>query len=585
MSDKHLSENYSSAYFELDLKTEKVLLGNLIGGNELDLDDFAGMGVGPGDFLLDAHREICFALMDMYSRGQPVDIRSLSDELSDRGAYESAGGRRYLEELKEAAAFHTDVRSYAMMVADSSAKRRIMLKFGKNLDAVADVPESGDRLLKDRLLNDGLLKDVEEMVKGMQDRLSRGKRLSLPDRVMAVPDTLKRLRESLGSPFDLPAGFRELDRLIGGIQKSELIVLGGLSETGADALAMNIAVSAAIPRFREDHRDMPACSVLYFSTERSRSQTLLRIICQMARLDFRKIVSDGASSRERQLLDQAMRQLRSASFHVADISGERVTPREIEATAAAIARDIDIRGLPPLRLIVVDCLQLMPSTTCEDNGPAGDREGSTDDDEDGCAANDREGSTGGEGDEEGCAAADREGLTDDDEDGSVSAGDLEGLTDDDEDGSVSAGDREGLTDDDEECCAANDREVSTGGDEEGGGTASDLEDWKDELLASLKSIAKTMQLAVLCSLRLDELSWDVAGLPDFADLCIIENYADVVGLVHRNDDTCAGSSELENMAELRIIKNRLGPVGVVHLQFMEHCFSFIPQFFSDMEIG
>jgi replicative DNA helicase len=420
----------------------------------------------PEDFYREAHREIFAAITDLYNRDQPVDSLTLSDRLKKRQTYDHVGGLSYVAEIEDRAVRFNSTREYAKIVVDRSAVRRLRAAAIEIQERCRETPDSVDELLS----------DAEASVFDIRDNRLKESLVYLPDSLYGINERINEIAALEGRLSGIPTGFEYLDRLTGGFQKTDLIILGGRPGMGKTAITLNLALNAALPHRRQAHRDMPAVSVLIFSLEMGREQIIMRILCQLGGFNLLKMRSGGLTPAELSGLTEVMSELSGAPIYIDDSSGQKLRPIDLRAKARRLQRNISRLGLPPLGMVVVDYLQLMTPN---------------------------------------------------------------------------------------EQYANREREVA-------------------EISASLKSLAKEMNVAVLCCSQLKRADVAKPELSDLRDSGAIEQDADMVAFILRKEVLHPEKPEHENKGELQIKKHRNGPTGVVFLHYLKHCTSFVPPAYQDL---
>jgi replicative DNA helicase len=450
-----------------DLMTEMVLLGTLIRGGGQNLPDALETGLLPEDFFRPAHAEIYSAIADLYNRDEPIDSVTLSDRLRSRGTYESVGTEAYLSDLEDKAVGFHSCAQYAKIVVDRAALRTLRTVGNEIAEKCSSGPESVDDLLT----------DVEEAIFAIRNRRFTGSLVYLPDTLADVQARIHELSQLNGNLSGIPTGFGQLDALTGGFQKSDMIILGGRPGMGKTAVTLNLALNVAIPWRRERFKEMPPYSVMIFSMEMSREQIVMRILCQLSRLDLLKMRSGTLTADELPVLSTVMDEISNAPVYIDDTSGKKLSPLDLRAKARRLQRNLTRYKLPPLRLIVVDYLQLMTPDSQHNN---------------------------------------------------------------------------------------REREVA-------------------EISASLKGLAKEMNLTVLCCSQLKRSDDGAPELSDLRDSGAIEQDADIVAFILRKEVLHPDKPELEGKAELQIKKHRNGPTGVVHMRFIKQSSCFVPASYESFD--
>ncbi|MDR2353750.1 MAG: replicative DNA helicase [Deltaproteobacteria bacterium] len=451
---------------EPDLEVEKALLGTLLIYGAQDFADVLDVGLLPQHFFRDSHAEIFAAIADLFNQNEPVDNITLSEKLRARKTLTMVGGVSYLVELQGVALTLHSIRSYAKIIVDRAMLRRLMVVAASVTEKCQSTPHSVEEVLD----------EAEAQIFGIRDSRPEGSLIYVPDSLDSVVDFIFEVHDSKSGLSGVPTGFKKMDRLTGGFQKTDLIILGGRPGMGKTSLALNFALNVACPARRQVYRDFPPYSVLIFSLEMGRDQILMRLLCQMGEHDLLDMRTGRFSSQELRKLSDSAENLKRASIFVDDSSGGKLRPLDVRAKARRLKRQLKALGQPELGLIVVDYLQLLT--------PNNERH------------NNRE------------------------------------------------------------------REVA-------------------ELSSSLKNLAKELDLTVLCC---SQLKRSDVGKPDLADLRdsgAIEQDADIVAFVLREEVIHPDKPELQGKAELQIKKHRNGPTGVVHMTFLKHCSSFVPAAFEE----
>ncbi len=314
-----------------DLDMEKALLGALLisQGAMYEVADL----VGVDSFYAGKHRTIYDAMLTLYAKGEPIDVVTAAGKLKERKQLADIGGASYLTELTNSAASPGSARHYAQAVQSKFILRAL-------IDAAAKIGELG--FAEDR--------DIEEVLDEAQSAVFQVSSTPMLQSFTAIKDELteawerlEKLQKHSGSMRGIPTGFRDLDNMLAGFQKSDLIILAARPSMGKTALALDIARQTATK-----HKT----PVGIFSLEMSSQQLVDRMLAAQAgvnswRLRTGKIKSDEEFER----LQEGMGALSEAPIFIDDKPGSTVLSMRAVARRLKMEKD--------LGLIIIDYLQLI----------------------------------------------------------------------------------------------------------------------------------------------------------------------------------------------------------------------------------
>ncbi len=287
----------------------------------------------PEDFYREAHARIYQAMMDLYKRGEPVDLVSVNALLKERGQLEEVGGPVFLVSLSEQVGFATNADYYARLVHDKAVLRRLLNCSqeiaGACLAPVEDVAE--------------FLDDVEQRVFQIAEAKIRPGFNPLGELVEKEIATLEAIwHREAGRITGVPSGFIDLDNKTAGFQKGDLIIIAARPSMGKTALALNIAYHAAY------QAQVP---VAFFSLEMSKEQLVRRLLSSVGEVDASNLRRAFLSTQEWANLQTAAGYLLDCPISIDD--SPAATVLEIRAKA----RRLKAEG--KLGLLILDYLQLM----------------------------------------------------------------------------------------------------------------------------------------------------------------------------------------------------------------------------------
>jgi replicative DNA helicase len=286
------------------------------------------------DFYKRAHRLIFEALTGLYAKGEPVDIITTVEELRRRRTLEDAGGALYIHHLVETVGTPASASHYARIVGEHALLRRLISAAGDILQKAYDVPEDPA----------GFADIAEGLVYAAHRGQDKDEIVALSALVHQSMEDLERLHERTGL-VGLPTGFRDLDDLLQGLQKSNLVVVAARPGIGKSSFVTNIARNVAVESGKP---------VAMFSLEMSRMEIGMRLLCAEARVPSDKVRRAMVAAEDWGRIVEAAETLDRAPIWIVD-SGN-VTILDIRSKARKLAARTEGLGL-----IIVDYLQLMTS--------------------------------------------------------------------------------------------------------------------------------------------------------------------------------------------------------------------------------
>lgn len=313
-----------------DINAERATLGSIL------LDRDAIIPVAPwlasDYFYLEKHGLVFNAQVACYNRRVPPDLVNVTDELRRKDQLEVVGGVQYLLELSNSVPTSVHVEYYARIVERTALLRRLIIAGGKiaalgydetqELEAALDQAESELFAVSQRRTADGFI-HIGAVVDSFFDQISQ-------------------MQERGGEVVGLKTGFTDFDKLTGGLQRSDLLILAARPATGKTSLALNIAYNAA--------KESEAC-VAIFSLEMSRDQLMQRILATETGVDMQKLRTGQIRDSDLQLLTEALGKLSTMSIYIDDSPGASIMDVRSKCRRLQAEAGID--------LIIIDYLQLM----------------------------------------------------------------------------------------------------------------------------------------------------------------------------------------------------------------------------------
>jgi replicative DNA helicase len=317
-----------------NIESEQSVLGSLLIDKEA-ITKIVNI-ISPDDFYKDAHRLIFNGMIELYGRHEPIDILSLASLLTDKKQLDDIGGKTYLANLANTVPTASNIVSYAEIVQKKSTLRRL-------IKAASEITALG---YHENSEIDALLDESEQKLFNISQRFLKEEFIPIKNVLHEAFDRIDELHKGAGKIRGLATGFTDLDKLLAGLQKSDLVILAARPSVGKTSLALDIARQAAV---REKK------SVGIFSLEMSKEQLVDRLLCAEAGVSLWKMrtgnLSDRQSDDDFPRIGQAMGVLSEAQIFIDDSATANVMEIRTKARRLKLEYGLD--------LMIVDYLQLM----------------------------------------------------------------------------------------------------------------------------------------------------------------------------------------------------------------------------------
>ena len=313
-----------------NLDAEASLLGAIL----IDVDAIVRIAdrIAPFDFYDERHQRIYEAMKKLYEKHSPIDVLTLSNQLKDSELLTLVGGASYLTELTNYVPTAAHAEHYADIVSQKAIRRRL-------IKASQDITGLGFDETK----------AVQELIEEAETQLFQVSQQHVKQDISSIEDILAESFERLddlhkdkGKIRGVPTGFRDLDNILAGLQRSDLIILAARPSMGKTALSLNLAHSVATKASQP---------VLVFSLEMSKEQLVDRMLSMESGVDAWNIRTGNLSDSDFEKIGQAMGTLSEAPIYIDDSAGITVSDLRTKARREQHQRQ--------LGLIIVDYLQLM----------------------------------------------------------------------------------------------------------------------------------------------------------------------------------------------------------------------------------
>jgi len=329
-----MPENIKEKLVPQNLEAETYILGCLL----IDTNTIIKVAdiINPEDFYKDAHSIIYTAIKDLYAKHEPIDILSLTTKLEERGQLERIGGRSYIANLASSVGTASNVEHHATIIQKKATLRRL-------ISSASEISELG---YKEDDEIDELLDTAEQKLFAVSKKYLKQGFAPIETLLSSAFDRIDELHKQSGKLRGLSTGWPDLDQLLAGLQKSDLIILAARPSVGKTSLALDLARQTAV---------INKVPVGIFSLEMSKEQLVDRMLCAQANVSLWKMrtgkLSDNENDDDFSKIGQAMGELSEAPIYIDDSAGANIM--EIRTKARRLQME---HGLG---LIVIDYLQLM----------------------------------------------------------------------------------------------------------------------------------------------------------------------------------------------------------------------------------
>jgi len=294
----------------------------------------------PADFYREAHRLAFAAILQLYNRGEAVDLITLTEQLRREDKLEAAGGISYITSLANSVPTAANVIYHARIVEEKALLRSLI----NTATQIAGLGyEANDEVTH-------ILDTAERMILEVANRKVSGSFVPIKEILLAALDRVEQLYNTKGGITGLPTGSKDHDRLTAGLQPSDLILIAAWPSMGKTAFVLNIAQHVAVREKKP---------VAFFSLEMSKEQLVQRMLCTEATIDAQRLKIGDLKDSDWSSLVKAADRLSSAPIYIDDPPGLTVT--EIRSKARRLKAEHE------LSLVVIDYLQLMQGSAAGRN--------------------------------------------------------------------------------------------------------------------------------------------------------------------------------------------------------------------------
>ena len=313
-----------------DIDAEQAVLGSML--TDKDAVNAAIETLKEDAFYREDNRAIYQAIINLYSKSEPIDIITLKDELESMDKFEQVGGYEYLASLPDKVPTTANVQKYIKIVEEKAILRKLIKTANEIIELGYDTAEDVEDIM------DNAEKKIFDI---MQSKNQKGY-TPIKDVLVESFTKLEELYNRKQHITGVPTGFVELDYKTAGLHGSELILVAARPAMGKTAFALNIATNAAL------RGNAP---VAIFSLEMSKDQLVNRILCSEAMVDSNKVRTGKLEEDDWVKLAGAIGPLSESEIYIDDTPG--ISVMEIRTKCRKLKMEKNIG------LVVIDYLQLV----------------------------------------------------------------------------------------------------------------------------------------------------------------------------------------------------------------------------------
>jgi replicative DNA helicase len=313
-----------------NLEAEASLLGAIL----IDSDALVKIAdaISYDDFFDTRHQRIYEAITQLYERRSPIDVLTLADQLKNNAYLDLVGGASYLTELTNFVPTASHVEQYAAIVAQKALRRRLI---GAS-EQIVELGYDESKALKE------LVEEAEAQLFVVSQKHVKQSIVSIETILAESFDRLDDLHKDKNKIRGVPTGFRDMDDILAGLQRSDLFILAARPSMGKTAFSLNLAHNVAT---------LAKQPVLIFSLEMSKEQLVDRLLSMESGVDAWALRTGNLTDTDFEKIGHAMGTLSEAPIYIDDTPGITVSDLRTKARREAHQHE--------LGLIIVDYLQLM----------------------------------------------------------------------------------------------------------------------------------------------------------------------------------------------------------------------------------
>ncbi len=312
------------------LEAEQAVIGAIF--LEPEAFSTAAERLTPADFYRTNHQIIFQAMLDLFEKGEPIDLISVTTLLTNEDKIDAVGGVVYLTQLTESVPTAANIDYYSKIVEEKAILRRLIQTA---TDIVTQTYAREDEV-------DELIDEAERSILAVSSRKNTQSFKEIKDVLIDVYDNIEKLHHAENDVTGIPTGYRDLDRMTSGFQKNDLIIIAARPSMGKTAFALNIAQNVATTTDE---------NVAIFSLEMGAEQLVQRMLSAEGNIDSQRLRTGRLTEEDWTKLTMAMGSLSHAGIFIDDSPGIRVA--DIRSKCRRLKQE---HGLG---MIIIDYLQLI----------------------------------------------------------------------------------------------------------------------------------------------------------------------------------------------------------------------------------
>lgn len=312
------------------VESEQSILGSIL----LDKDAIITVSetIMPSDFYKEAHKIIYECMLKLSNKNEPIDLITLTEELKKQGHLDDVGGISYITSLSTIVPTTSNVKYYADIVKEKSVLRQL-------IKASNDIINLG---YENSVKVEEVLERAEKRIFDISQEKASDDFKSINEVLVDAYDMIEKLYTNKSDVTGITTGFKDLNKKINGLQRTDLILIAARPAMGKTAFSLNLVQNAAL---KGD------ASVAVFSLEMSKDQLVQRMLAAQSHVELKKIKTGTLDENDWPRIIDAMAVLSNASIHIDDTPGIKISELRSKCRKLKIEKGLD--------LILIDYLQLM----------------------------------------------------------------------------------------------------------------------------------------------------------------------------------------------------------------------------------
>ncbi|MGL5695127.1 MAG: replicative DNA helicase [Peptostreptococcaceae bacterium] len=312
------------------VESEQSILGSIL----LDKDAIITVSetIRPSDFYKEAHKIIYECMLRLSNKNEPIDLITLTEELRKEGHLDNVGGISYITSLSTIVPTTSNVKYYADIVKEKSVLRQL-------IKASNDIINLG---YENSVKVEEVLERAEKRIFDISQEKASDDFKSINEVLVDAYDMIEKLYTNKSDVTGITTGFKDLNKKINGLQRTDLILIAARPAMGKTAFSLNLVQNAAL---KGD------ASVAVFSLEMSKDQLVQRMLASQSHVELKKIKTGTLDENDWPRIIDAMAVLSNLNIHIDDTPGIKISELRSKCRKLKIEKGLD--------LILIDYLQLM----------------------------------------------------------------------------------------------------------------------------------------------------------------------------------------------------------------------------------